>query len=306
MISVIIPVFNVERYLDECIQSVINQTYTDWECILVDDGSTDGSGDICDKWKEKDGRIHVVHQKNWGVSKARNRGMEEATGDFFAFVDADDWLSHDYLSEMVQTSADIVVSGYIVEQGDGCSRVCMPIESKVFSLEPKFVADFVELNQLFLFYAPWGKLYRRSIINGNFLRFPEGCSYGEDLQFNYSYLESVSSISQVPVANYHYRQMGTGTLSNARRPDSFFQDYAQWQMLRAFYEKHGLWLQLSKELLYKRLWGIVYDGIFSTKTPNKVVLNIPEIKELKDFQHVFHCSKWIKWCILHRIAFVFR
>ena len=92
MISIIIPVYNVKLYLDNCIQSVIQQSYTDFECILVDDGSTDGSSEICDQWAEKDNRIIIVHQPNGGVSSARNKGLEQAKGEYICFIDSDDWV----------------------------------------------------------------------------------------------------------------------------------------------------------------------------------------------------------------------
>ena len=306
MISVVIPVYNVERYLDECIQSVINQTYTDWECVLVDDGSTDGSGELCDKWSTKDERVRVIHQQNGGVSKARHRGIDEAKGKYITFVDSDDWLDSNYLLKMVADPADIVVAGYVAEDGLSINHEHTPHVSKAFFLSEESVEDFVALNESLLLYAPWGKLYRHDFIIKYGCFFPEDCSYGEDLQFNYKYLENVRSIVQVAEALYHYRQIGRGTLSSKQRSLQFQQDYEQWQMLKTFYEKRDLWLQPSKELLYKRLWGIIYDGIFSTATSNKQILSIPEIKDLNDYRHVFHCSKWIKWCILHRIWFVFR
>ena len=306
MISVIIPVYNVESYLDECIQSVVNQSYSDWECILVDDGSTDGSGDICDEWARKDKRIRFVHQENRGVSRARNRGIEESNGEYITFVDSDDWLDSDFLSDLLIDSADIVVSGHVIEKDKADQEECKPMVSKVFLLNEDSVDDFVALNELFLFFAPWGKLYRSDLMRECRCFFPENCSYGEDLQFNYQYLEHVDSILQVAKANYHYRKISTESLSTKKRPNQFFQDYEQWQMLKTFYEKRDLWLQPSKELLYKRLWGIIYDGIFSTATSNKQILSIKEIDDLKDYQHVFHCSKWIKWCILHRFTLAFR
>jgi len=306
MISVIIPVYNVERYLDECIQSVVNQTYSDWECILVDDGSSDGSGDICDEWTRRCERIRVIHQKNGGVSKARNRGIEEARGEYIVFVDSDDSIGVDHLWRIANAEdADLVVSGIRQICEDGQTDETKPNANKNFVLNKDSLIDFVDLNDKFLLYGPVAKLYKTSILNEHAIRFPAGCNYGEDLQFNLQYLEHVKTIAQVDDVSYFYRR-GTETLSTKVRPNQFFQDYEQWQMLRAFYEKRDLWSQPSKELLYRRLWGIVYDGIFSTETSNKKILSIPEITELKDYQHVFHCSKWIKWCILHRIAFVFR
>lgn len=306
MISVIIPVYNVERYLDECIQSVVNQTYSDCECLLVDDGSTDGSTDICDEWVKKDKRIRVLHQENRGVSKARNRGIEEAKGEYIVFVDSDDSIGAEHLWRLANAAdADLVVSGIRQICKDGQTDEMKPKTNKNFVLNKESLIDFVDLNSKFLLYGPVAKLYKTSILNEHVIRFPVGCNYGEDLQFNLQYLEFVKTIAQVDDASYFYRR-GTETLSTKARPNQFLQDYEQWQMLKTFYEKRDLWLQPSKELLYKRLWGIVYDGIFSTDTSNKKILSIPEITELEDYQHVFHCSWWIKWCILHRLAFAFR
>ncbi len=306
MISVIIPVYNVVPYLDECVASIVAQTYKAWECILVDDGSVDGSGYICDEWARRCERIRVIHQKNRGVSKARNRGIEEAKGEYIVFVDSDDSIGAEHLWRLANAAdADLVVSGIRQICKDGQTDEMKPKTNKNFVLNKESLIDFVDLNSKFLLYGPVAKLYKTSILNEHVIRFPVGCNYGEDLQFNLQYLEFVKTIAHVDDASYFYRR-GTETLSTKARPNQFLQDYEQWQMLRAFYEKRDLWSQPSKELLYKRLWGIVYDGIFSTETSNKKILSIPEITELKDYQHVFHCSKWIKWCILHRIAFVFR
>ncbi|MCR5043472.1 MAG: glycosyltransferase [Bacteroidaceae bacterium] len=306
MISVIIPVYNVLPYLGECVASIVAQTYKAWECILVDDGSTDGSGDICDEWAKKDGRIRVVHQENGGVSNARNKGVEEARGESIVFVDSDDTIGAEHLWRLANAAdADLVVSGIRQICQDEQTDEMKPKTNKNFVLNKDSLTDFVDLNDKFLLYGPVAKLYKTSTLKKHAIRFPVGCNYGEDLQFNLQYLEYVKTITQVDDVSYFYRR-GTETLSTKARPNQFFQDYEQWQMLRAFYEKRDLWSQLSKELLYKRLWGIIYDGIFSTATSNKQILSIQEIDDLKDFQHVFHCSKWIKWCILYRIPFAFR
>ena len=112
MISVIVPVYNAERYISLCIEKILKQTYNDFELILVDDGSTDKSGQICDTHPQKDKRIKVVHKKNGGVSSARNRGIQEATSKFISFIDADDEVNENYLSHlMAENKADLVVSG---------------------------------------------------------------------------------------------------------------------------------------------------------------------------------------------------
>ena len=306
MISVIVPVYNVVSYLDECVASIVAQTYKAWECILVDDGSVDGSDVLCDEWAKKDVRIRVIHQENSGVSKARNRGIEDSRGEYIVFVDSDDWLGEEHLERLlVAPSADLIVSGVrqVVSNENGVDY--KPSCGKTFAFDQEGIDEVVDLNHKYLLYGPVVKLYQASIIKENGVIFPTDCSYGEDLLFNLQYLDYVHTISQVDDVSYFYRR-GMETLSTKERPNQFEQDYGQWKMLKTFYTKRGMWLQPMKEMLYERLWGIVYDGIFSTSTSNKEILSIPEIKDLRDYQYVFHCSWWIKWCILYRIAFVFR
>ena len=113
MISIIIPVYNAENSIHRCIRSVCSQTYKDWELILVNDGSKDNSGKICDEYSKQDKRIHVIHKENEGVSKARNAGLKIATGDYISFVDSDDWLDNNYLQNfMPYTEYDIVISAF--------------------------------------------------------------------------------------------------------------------------------------------------------------------------------------------------
>lgn len=117
VVSIIIPVYNVKEYIDECIISIVNQTYSNLEIILIDDGSSDGSAEICDRWASKDSRIHVAHQGNRGVSAARNTGLFMSKGEFISFVDADDWLETDEIeklvSHLISHEADMAVCGYI-------------------------------------------------------------------------------------------------------------------------------------------------------------------------------------------------
>ena len=129
--SVIVPIYNVEKYLSACLDSIINQTYRNFEIILVDDGATDGSGVICDQYAQSDGRIHVIHKKNEGPNCARQTGVLAAQGDYIAFVDADDWLDEDFLEcgihLMENEKADIVIMG-CTKENENCSEI---IQNKI-------------------------------------------------------------------------------------------------------------------------------------------------------------------------------
>ena len=319
MISIVIPVYNVASYLDECIQSVVDQSYADWECILIDDGSFDGSEYICDNWGRKDPRIRVFHQENRGVSAARNKGLELTNGDYVTFIDSDDWVDRDFLLSLfcsiTQKNTDLAVGqlishyshGMIVDEKDSFEEIA-------FSIDKQHIEQFISLNRRHMLYGPCVKLYRLSIIRDYHIIFPVGKSYGEDLIFNYDYLAYASSIVSTPKAIYHYRRVGSNSsLSTILRVDQFNIEYEQWKVLREFYGRKSMLVHDSKVLLYQRLWGIVYDGIFMLPHfPNlsnlyvKRILAIPEITELKKYKDCFKCSEWIKQAILHRCVIPFR
>lgn len=314
MISIIIPVYNASAFLELCLDSIVSQSYQGWECILVDDGSTDNSSAISDKWAEKDSRITVIHQKNAGVSAARNAGIKKAKGEWIAFVDSDDWLEPDYLTSMLSQAdgADLVVSGQIREYDNGHSVIYQPDSIDRIVIEPNHAEKFNELNVNFLLYAPHEKLFRTNIIKENHLTFQVGCSYGEDLQFVYSYLEFVNSIKTINRALYHYRIANSGTLSTKFRENQFEEDYRQWKMVFNYYDRHGLLNISSNEYLARRLWGIVYDGIFlyphlkgNRNRYISNILSIPEIEYLKKYDYIFDTAKWIKWAILNRCIYIF-
>lgn len=313
MISIIIPIYNTSLFLNQCIKSIIAQTYTDWECILINDGSTDNSGDICNSWSQKDKRIHVIHQRNSGVSVARNKGLDIAKGEFITFIDSDDWIDKFFLESMLKHSkgSDLVVSGLIRNYINGTTEEYTPLKTEYFPINEHHVNKFVDLNKKNLLYAPHEKLYRTDIINIYHIRFTIGCNYGEDLIFNYEYLQYVENISTIDIALYHYRIL-ENTLSTKLRYNQFENDYSQWLIIKKFYEQRNLLNNSSLEYLYKRLWGIIYDGIFiypylNPKPQNYIekILKIPEIKNLKKYRNVFHCSKWIKNAILDKSIFTF-
>lgn len=308
MISIVIPVYNVVSYLNKCLDSIINQEYKDWECILIDDGSTDGSGIICDQYSKISKQIKVIHQINQGVSIARNKGMSYAKGDYITFIDSDDWVDNTYLSDLVKglnKNTEIVVSGIIQEFPDNKQITFSLPDNICFSIKTENTNIFVKMNEKSLLYGPVAKLYKRSIIQKYNILFPKKCSYGEDLIFNYQYLNYINTITYIACSNYHYRIIGSGTLSSSFRPEQFEIDYSQWKLLKSFYQKKGIWNNLSQIYLYQKLWGIIYDGIFFyPKNTNKQylrqILSIPEINDIRKYKKAFICSRWIKFFILYR------
>lgn len=190
MISIIIPVYNGERYIRRAIEGVLAQTFTDWELILVDDGSRDASCAICDEYASE--RIRVVHQKNGGVSAARNAGIELAQGEYIAFVDADDIIGEDYLTKLAQGfGSDLIITGFCYDYkphtpliGGGTARLA---GEEI----PARLAQFLDTHY---FCFPWARLFRRSIIEEHHLRFDTTLRFGEDHVWNWQYLCHVRSL----------------------------------------------------------------------------------------------------------------
>lgn len=316
-VSIIIPVYNVEKYLPECIESIIAQDFSDFECLLVDDGSTDGSGALCDSYAARDSRIKVFHQQNQGVSAARNRGIAEAMGEWISFVDSDDWLDCSYLSDLLSAQiADWIISGYTIHNTDKITEL-VPPQQLSFEVGKDFIGIIAHLLESYSLYGPYCKLYRKSIIKLKEIKFNETISFGEDLTFNFDYLINVRTISCIPKSNYHYRR-SSNTLSTKIYSDKWELDYSQWKHMVDTFTLLGLFSCEVKGLLYNRLYGIVERDIFEIIMHSQLSFThklrrirfILLAKEIEDdeFREAAKCSKsswWIKESICSRLLFPF-
>lgn len=212
LISVIVPVYKVERYLDRCVQSIVDQTYRNLEIILVDDGSPDSCPDMCDAWIAKDYRIRVIHQENQGLGAARNSGIESSTGELIGFVDSDDWLEptmyEALFNSLKNNDADISMTASIMEYPDG-RQIChyQPNVHLVMTTSESF--KYVNLPGYSTISA-WSKLIKRSVLGD--IRFPEGCVNGEDTRFTYEVFAASKRTTFDSVPLYHYR-ITEGSLS---------------------------------------------------------------------------------------------
>ena len=211
-ISVIVPVYNSEKYLHRCIDSILAQTFTDFELLLIDDGSNDKSGIICDEYVAKDSRIRVFHKENGGVSSARNLGLDNAKGDWITFVDSDDWVDNRYLENFilsVKNDINLIISfSYSVFK----DRIC----------ESKYESEVLESDNFCLLFtkydlswrtSPWGKLYSRKIIKENGLEFNVNMPIGEDLVFLYEYIACIDKIYISEKSYYYYYADNENTLT---------------------------------------------------------------------------------------------
>ena len=187
LVSVIVPIYNKEKTIIRCVESIINQTYTNLEILLIDDGSTDSSAELCKKLEESDHRIHVFRETNSGPGCARNLGINQANGKYITFVDADDYLKKQMIEELCRCadkySADLVICGYYTVNCDG-RVLSKTFENSGFCDDARLLAVLNKWNINPLVGAPWNKLYKRSIISDNNIRFPINQTWAEDLQYN--------------------------------------------------------------------------------------------------------------------------
>lgn len=204
-ISIIVPVYNVEIYLRCCIDSILAQTYSNFELLLIDDGSTDASGKICDEYIMKDSRIRVFHKNNGGVSSARNMGLENAKGEWITFVDSDDWVDKDYL-ENFTVDSDLCVQGYF----NGEAKISY---ENVY-VEQHIGAFYMKKPYVF---GPYCKLFKTSIIRKNKIEFDVQLSFGEDILFLMQYALYCHNMKVVEGAGYHYRKEVSNSLSVRKR-----------------------------------------------------------------------------------------
>ncbi len=212
-ISIIVPVYNCEQYLPECIESILRQTYVDFELILVNDGSTDGSEAVCRSYA--DSRVRVFGQPNRGVSVARNSGLEEARGEYVVFVDSDDWLDPQALEVLMsqEQKADITFFGSLFRSEDSVARAYIP-EKRFYGSAEEVQQGLVEL--LFNPRHPdyvgftWNKMFRCDIIREHGIRFIEGLTIREDEAFTYSYVSHCRTMATLPALLYNYRVQQTG------------------------------------------------------------------------------------------------
>lgn len=247
MISVIIPVYNVQEYLEQCILSVINQTFTDWELILIDDGSTDNSPQICDKYANQYDKISVIHKTNEGVSTARNTGILNANGDYIFFMDSDDYISVgmlDTLYENILLSKTDCVMSSIVYRYDSTgveNALCLP--TKYINLSQELNHVYKELNDCKCFNSACGKLFKKSIILKFSLKFEKMYSILEDGMFVVDYLRYCDSIVTLSDEYYYYRQFDGVSLIkrfNGNAIEALAKKYEKEEYLRLYLDRCNL------------------------------------------------------------------
>ncbi len=255
------PIYNMEAFLPQCLDSILTQTYPDFEMWLVDDGSTDGSGSICDAYAVKDGRVHVCHKENGGLSSARNYGIDHARGDFIIFPDPDDWVEPGYLEGLLaireKYHADLSICGhYVIDYSR--EKVQNPAATETI-LDTGDALDALMHPSKFCGYA-WNKLYDMNVIRAHDLRFDKTLGMVQDLHFAVRYFLLCSRIAYDPEPLYHYRNGGAtdaGSPLTARKMSALKTYLGIAQIVR-----ESPYPQLEK-VAYRSLFDIGLSNLYS-------------------------------------------
>lgn len=263
LISVIVPVYKVETYLDKCISSIVNQTYQNLEILLVDDGSPDRSGEICDEWARKDSRIRVMHQKNAGSGAARNIGLGAAKGELIAFVDSDDYIApgmYEYLYGLLAQGADIAECGYVDAIDDNVSFDCGNADVRTYTVQEAMAEHIRDriFRQLI-----WNKLYRREVVGD--IRFPVGKKIDDEF-FTYQVLGNAKKLIQSDRVCYGYRQQEASVMHSMGAQKRL-------QAVDAKVQRHGYIEKKFPDLTalsLKALWfTCIYQGQLALREMNR-------------------------------------
>lgn len=234
-LSIVVPIYNSEKYLSRCIDSILQQDCSEIELLLVDDGSSDSSGCICDQYAARDCRVRVFHQSNAGVSTARNVGVEKAKGRFLAFVDSDDWMAPNIYSVMLPFAQKGMLP--ICQISNASSQTC---SSPALPPRKYPVSQFFRFCENFMMNSPVNKIFSLEALQRYGIRFRHDLSLGEDLIFCLDYLPHCSGIVDVPDSCYFYNHDNTESLSQKYRKDFYYSQMCILERIRlSFEELHG-------------------------------------------------------------------
>lgn len=292
MISIIVPIYKVEKYLDKCVNSILNQTYKDLEIILVDDGSPDNSPKMCDDFAKQDSRIKVIHKSNGGLMSARQAGLRIANGEYVGFVDGDDWIEPDmymhFYKAICDYQPDMAVSEFYFETGDEIDI------SKQNLSKPFFTKDEM-INKIYpnmLFKAPyynfginpccWSKIYKKELLESCLYSISTEIKIGEDTAFTYPCLIKAESVAYIDKPCYHYLDSRDGSMTSSYDADMENTILIPFEILKKVFAESGYNFANSLDyyLFYLIEFIIRNEAAFSNKKSKKEI-----IQTIKNFTH---------------------
>ncbi|MCM1292334.1 MAG: glycosyltransferase [Bacteroides sp.] len=300
-ISVIVPVYNAECYLRECVDSILAQTFADFELILVDDGSKDSSTAICDEYAARDPRVRVIHQANAGVSAARNAGLDAARGEWISFVDADDWIEPEMLGDLIckaqEKNADVVSCDFCFAYSDGHTEPHKTFEwDHGYKTKEDALAGYINNTWT----ITWACIIERALLVSNNIYYPIGLRWCEDFNVAVKVFFFAKKIAKVDRAYYMYRQNEQSichNMSNNLGADALksYEDVIEFFMAQNVYPKY------TKAMAWRSLWHS-HPLALAQKRWSEFLSHNPDKKHyIFDCPHINTKMKVITWCLTHHL-----
>ncbi len=317
LVSIIIPVYNVEKYLRQCLESIVNQTYTNIEIIIINDGTKDDSGIIISEFESFDKRIKIVNQENQGLSGARNTGILNATGTYLMFVDSDDWLNLNTIKYCIDqlniNQVDVILFSYVKEYDHSSENKfileknqlfketdCQYLHQRIIGLNGKDLTNPEHADSLV---TAWGKLYKSEIIKSNNIQFIDCKIVGpEDIMFSVESFYYVKSAFYLHECLYHYRKTNISSITTAYRPKIIFQFPILYNYLEDFLNQkklHGNYEQAFNNRISMSIVGLGLNEMSSNKSFFEKYKNLKSIisttrysKSIAKFQTAYLPIYW--------------
>lgn len=295
LISIIVPVYNSEKYIDKCINSILNQTYKKIELILIDDGSTDNSGHLCEVYAKVDRRVKVMHVKNSGVASARNKGIEATRGEFIQFVDSDDYIDRDMvetLAHEMNNKVDIVMCGYKRLSKDHNGKIDVKninLYNQVSITKEVFLNEFGNIFKNQYINYLWNKLYVASIIKNNNVKFDNSINWGEDLMFNLEYLGYCNNITIISKLLYNYINYNNNSITSKFNSELHNNQQKMYKAVRKFLKSNNEYLGENKKVVETKFTDAIImclSNLFCKNSNYKKLEIINKISEIIEVEGV--------------------
>lgn len=317
LVSIIVPIYNSEKYLKRCLESIVNQTYKDLELILVNDGSTDSSLNICHEYANKDKRIIVINKENEGVSIARNCGLDKASGEKICFIDSDDYIESNMIEKMIKVfdnnnEIDMVISGYL-KCNKKIRKISVTEEEK--RIEKEDITQFV-VDSCFKSFinSPFAKLISRKIIKENNLYFEEGVSMGEDLIFNLEVLKHIKGLILIPDFLYYYMSDNNMSLTNKPRNELFEEEMHMYQAVKKFVSESDKCKEYSARaegymiMVIRVYLSYIFlhnkSAALRKKYINQLIENNEVIKALMESDMYGNINKFVRYIVINKRTYL--
>lgn len=303
-VSVIVPIYKIERYLHQCVDSIIAQTFTDFELLLIDDGSPDGCPAICDEYAQKDARIRVFHKPNGGLTSARNHGLDNAKGDWIMHIDGDDWIEPTYIEELynaaIKNDADIAICGFRFAYEDGSFVIEHPTvwnDNRSTSLN-RYIAS--------VWTTAWGSIHKSSLYHNNGVRSPKNITYCEDFHLMTRLCYFADKVVSIDIPLYNYRQQSS-SIMHYLNEKTWRNELTAYKEIIDFFRNQGDFKKYKKAMSWRTL-----------KAAQDMTLNPSRFEEFNNYNpdkknYIWNCPfigfkiKMLSWLITHGctpIAFI--